>query len=337
VTAPLPVCVNGRFSSAPATGVQRYARCLVDALSERDDVELHLVTNRRADRFAGLRGHLWEQTSLPRQREGRVLLSPANWGPVSVRAQLLVLQDVAPLVHPEYFSRAYVLATRAILPRLVRQVGVVAMSSSFSRDELLAAIDLPPDKVIVAGAGLDASWFDPQPRVVSDPPYAVFVGGHDTRKNLGFALRIWPDIWREHGLRLVVTRRGQVTVTHAETAGEQEWLDVVVDPDDARLRSLYAGASVLVWPSHYEGFGLPLLEAAALGTPFVSSNTGASSQLAVRPWQIQPLDVDAWQFAISQAVASDATLTHDVIELARSCTWQRTAQVVAEGLSRLRP
>ena len=308
MTAPLPVCVDGRFQSAPLTGVQRYARSALAALGRRSDLDLRVVANKRAQHLAGVRGHLWEQVELPLLRGDRVLLSPANWGPVAVRRQVLVLQDVAPLVHPEYFSHSYVLATRALLPTLVRRVAVVAVGSEFSRAELHRVLDVPADKVVVAESGLDPHIFAPAPQTGTQAPFGLFVGGHDTRKNLAFALRLWPRVWREHGLRLVVTRRGAVTVTRAEAAVREPWIDVVVDPSDQRLAELYSAASVLVWPSHYEGFGLPLLEAAALGTPFVSTESGAAPQLARRPWQIQPLDDDAWRFAIGQALAPDPSL-----------------------------
>ena len=68
-----------------------------------------------------------------------------------------------------------------------------------------------------------------------------------------------------------------------------------VDPTDEELVRLYAGALCLVWPSYYEGYGFPLLEAMAVGTPFLSTDVGAAAELAVIPEeQILPLDPERW-------------------------------------------
>jgi glycosyltransferase involved in cell wall biosynthesis len=164
----------------------------------------------------------------------------------------------------------------------------------------------------------------------------VFVGGDDVRKNLAFLTSFWPRVHAELGLELHVVARGWSSTRR--TAGSEEpsaGITMHVDLDDASLARLYADALCLLWPSHYEGYGLPLLEAMAVGTPFLSSDTGAARELAVVAEQVLPLDADAWVEQLARWCRHDPVDVREAsITAARAATWARSAEALAVSIER---
>ncbi|MCA1648666.1 MAG: glycosyltransferase [Chloroflexi bacterium] len=195
--------------------------------------------------------------------------------------------------------------------------------------------------------GVDRSQIDVAPPGVGPPfdtwplddidrrsgRYFVFVGGHDKRKNLRFLLELWPSIHRTTGLELYVTRRAASSVSFEDQVGHVRGVVVRVEPDDRVLAALYANAIGLLWPSIYEGYGLPLLEAMAVGTPFISTDTGAARNLALVAEQILPLDADRWRAQICDwAKHGVGRLRVQSAAQARERTWEETAALTAASL-----
>lgn len=345
------VLVNGRFARVPVTGVQRYGRELIGALATRRG-ELEIAVPGigvsavgRDDPFAGLavderwsggRGHAWEQLALPRLARGAgtdLVLSPCNWGPLRLEAQLVVFHDVAPLSHPQYFVPAYVRWSRLALPRLARTARRSIATCERVRDDLVERTGVDPDRVAVVPPGVGAPFATaPLGDLSRRADRCVFVGGHDRRKNLEFLLRLWPRVQHELGLELHVVRRGWVSTRRADERPAGDTATVFHDdPTDDELAALYAGALCVLQPSHYEGYGLPLLEAMATGTPFLSSDTGAARELAVTDGQVLPLDDDAWFAQLRSWAGADLSdVRRRGADAARAQTWGRGATVLDE-------
>lgn len=332
VTAAGQLVVDARFRSQPsATGVHRWAGSVLAALAARGVELVELAPTAGS----GPRGHAWEQGVLPLRyravRSELPLFSPCNWGPLAVANQALVVHDVAPLVLPEHFSRAYVTLARTLLPALARRARTVLTVSERSRADIVAHLGVAEDKVVVVGAGATAlrapdpgaGWFE-----APSAPWFVVVGAHDERKNVAFLLDLWPQVHARTGAHLVVTRRPQGLTTVASPLHAQPWCTELVNPSDAVL----GGARALPWPSRYEGFGLPLLEAYQLGTAVVASDTGAARELAIPADPVLPLDRDAWIEAI--VAAADTSPTVDAASavarrfVAAANTWDAVAQRV---------
>jgi glycosyltransferase involved in cell wall biosynthesis len=332
------VAVNGRFLTMTATGVQRYAREVFDA----DEQQLDGIAV--TERWHGLGGHRWEQLVLPRlfrRAHASVLWSPCNWGPLSVRRQVPVVHDIAPLTHPEYFGAAFRLLARTITGPLVRRSALVITPSSHVQGDLVERFGLNRGAVVVVppGVGPPFNTDAADDRERSGAPYCILVGANDSRKNADFLFALWPELHARTGLELHVTQRSLVTTrkVHSLEQVSASWLVIHTDPSDEQLAHLYAGALCLLWPSRYEGYGLPLLEAMAKGTPFLSTDVGASRELAVAPdKQILPLDPRFW---IEQVEAwhlhGSADLRRASLERARSHTWDAAAAQTARVLDRL--
>ncbi len=355
-TEPL-IAVNGRFLTMTPTGVQRYAREILALLGrlvesrltvvvpparvvEIDDPQLAQIE--LGSRWHGIGGHRWEQVTLPRlvrRVRARALWSPCTWGPLAVRDQLVVVHDLAPLTHPEYYTRAYSLLARGLTPALVRRSRIVATPSRRVGAELQHRYRLDDDRLVVIAPGVGPPFVD-WPLDDLDRRrgrYCILVGAHDTRKNPAFLLRLWPRVRARTGLELHLTRRSLVTTRVESSQLEGAGIVVHVDPTDRELAELYANALCLVWPSHYEGYGFPLLEAMAVGTPFLSTDVGAAAELAVAPdRQLLALDEEQWVERLVEWSSSDLTeIRRASAARAREQTWLAAAAATARLLDQL--
>lgn len=104
---------------------------------------------------------------------------------------------------------------------------------------------------------------------------------------------------------MVVTRRPTTRTTISSGSVDKPWFHELIDPSDAQVSAVLTGARALLGPSHYKGFGMPLLEAHQLGTGFLSHDTGAAPELALPGDDVLPLDEATWADAVAARVDSD--------------------------------
>lgn len=348
------VAVNGRFVTQPLTGVQRYAHEVVSQLAAQSGLRVRLivppgevidlepgeVTPVRPDpRWSGGRGHLWEQALLPRlaRRAGAgLLVSPAGWGPLGVRRQLVIFHDLHPITHPQYFVPWFVRWTRIASPFLAHVPRRVGVTSAHVQRQVVEHLRVRADRVDVVPPAVGAPFVDAElgDLTARRPQHCLFVGGDKEQKNLAFVLDLWPEVHRRTGLDLVVTERA-VGSRSASAVPDRDGVCRVQDPTDAELVDLYRGALCLVWPSRAEGFGIPLLEAMACGTPFLSTDVGAARELAVEPSQVVPLDPRRWiEQLVTWSEADLSVLRHRSAARARAATWARSAAILGEAVRR---
>jgi glycosyltransferase involved in cell wall biosynthesis len=358
VTTPL-VAVNGRFLRMTMTGVQRYAHEILSRIQLylRSDLTVIVPPGRvlrigdpevaaiaPEARWHGFEGHVWEQTVLPRlaRKAGATALwSPCSWGPVSVRNQIPVIHDIAPITLPHHFTPMYRVAARALTGPLVKRTALVVTPSTRVQAELTARFSLDPGRVHVIPPGIGEPFvsvrLDDLDKRRGD--YCLLVGAHATRKNAQFLLDIWPEVHARTGLELRMTYRRHVTTRRPPALEQAETTGVTLheDPTDEELVGLYTNALCLVWPSYYEGFGFPLLEAMAVGTPFLSTDVGAAAELAVLPGeQILPLEPDRWYERLEAWRSADLReLRESSARRARAMTWDASAEETARVLDEL--
>ena len=355
MTARPAVAVNARFVTQEVSGVQRYAHEVVGRLATDGGLRVLLLvppdvvlelgpgepTPLRVDsRWWGMAGHRWEQTtlrSLLRRSGARVLLSPCNWGPLTVRGQLPVIHDIHPILHSEYFAPHYARWARLATPVLVRVARRVAATSQRVRDQLVEHLGVDPERVGIVSPAVGPPFTERSLDDLGTRPgnHCIFVGGDKAQKNLAFVLQFWPAVYRELGIELWVTERAVATRLLSDL-GEVPGVVRMPDPSDEELVEAYAGALCLLWPSLAEGFGIPLLEAMAVGTPFLSADVGAARELAVVPEQVLPLRAEPW-VAQLRKWRNDGLegLRRRCAERARQATWERSAEAMAAALAPL--
>jgi len=244
------------------------------------------------------------------------------------------VHDLAPCDHPEWFTRSYRTWFNLLVPYLSRHARVITTVSAFTRDRLADRFGLDPAdiRLLPNGCGLDA----PSERVAPEPAdeYVLAVGSVDPRKNLrGVRRAVARARLRHPSLRLVVTGDPSTRVFAREPRADSGLDSFVGHVSDEELASLYAGARCLVYPSFYEGFGLPPLEAMALGTRVVASRLPpieeACGSVAV---YVDPSDPDDIARGIEQVLhGSDderATALSEGRARAAPYTWERAAAIL---------
>lgn len=334
----MKLLLNGRFTLQSVSGVQRYAHSVTSALTEilgPENIQVIVPAGRGQRQAPGT--YLWEQLVLPisaTRSDGNVLLNMCNWSPVVIHPHqptVLVLHDMMTSRIPTAYSSFYRAARDAFHARLRHDPStrIVAASKSakleledyFQRDIDMAecGVEAPSAQKLGCYRALSAEALGGVEKFV------LLVGGHDPRKNADFAISLIPAL-TAMGIRLVVTMRRGVSVFRDRNREGSPELIVIEDPSDAILWGLYARAIAVLQPSMAEGFGLPLLESAAVGTPFISTDVGIAKDLAVDDRQVLPLDRHAWEGSIDYLQRKRPEITLKLSEAANGYTWRKTAE-----------
>ncbi len=279
------VTMNARVLLVPSNGQGRVAA----ELNRR----LGLKTIAPGARFAsGARGHLWEQTVLPLRMGGRPLWSPSTSAPIAYRNQIVTVHDIGFVDAPQYFAPRFAAIYSFIVSRLTKTARHIVTVSEFSRRRLLEHYGLPEESVSTIYPGI-AEAFSPRPRAeieavlarhgLASTPYLAAFAGADPRKNTAGVIAAWRSLQRRRGdARLVLFGRASNASVFGATAAAGDEIDVLRlgGVPDAELACLFSGAQGLVFPSLYEGFGLPVVEASACGSPIITSTVTSLPEIA---------------------------------------------------------
>lgn len=344
-----PIFINGRFLTQPMSGVQRYARQIVRALDQHPGAadRYVLLTLPGAEnlnllniptRTIGRAGrHLWEQTALAwTARHGR-LLSLGGSGPVLHRRQIVIIHDAAVFRHPEHFRTGYAAFHRALNRILARQARLATVSD-FSRRELASALNLSPASIAVAPNSADhLRNITPDPAVIkrlglTTRPYFVALGNLTPNKNLAVAIRAVSRL-ADPAVRLVlIGDRPAVFDRFAFPADPR--LIFAGRRSDAEITALLGGARALVFPSLYEGFGIPPLEAMTLGCPVIASDIPATREVcADAALYFDPADDAALAAHMAELISRPDVACRDVgLRRADRYAWSRSAEIIEDLL-----
>ncbi len=355
----LRVGIDGRAFSSPAAGVRRYVGSLVPALlALGEPLEIVALGGRPELVPAGVAHQAeprhpptnagWILVGLPqaaRRARVDVIHAPAYtapwWAPVPV---VLSIHDVSYARHPEWYPYRRDPIRRMFYRRSAHVAAHILTMSAFSATEITAAYGIAPDRITVAHLGVDPrfspSTGDPAPAGHGvSRPYVLHVGDLHERRNLAMVIDAVAAARRAGGpaaalsLVLVGSDRGVwgALRARAAAAGMTDAVVHLTSVSEEELVNLYRGAEALVYPSLYEGFGLPLIEAMAAGTPVLGSRaacipevTGGAATL------LDPSNTAEWTAAISEVVGNAvvrARMRQAGLARAAAFTWPRTARL----------
>ena len=337
-------------------GLGRYTRGLIEAIG-RVDREHHYViltpddsirfpersnVRYRLVRFPIFKRRFWEQVAPLLAGRYDILHFPYDSRVAWKRAKFVTtIHDVKPLLFETGRSRSNLnrLIERTVVRTTWRRIDHILTDSESSKRDIVAHLGVPADRLTVVYPGIDLEQFRPEPaRDSATPrlrPYILCVGGADPTKNVGALIsafsRLPSAVRMAYDLLLVgdFRRRGELHERIAQSGtGTQTVLTGVVD--DELLIDLYRHAAVFVFPSLYEGFGLPVLEAMACGCPVVSSNASSLPEVAGdAAILVNPNDVDALTAAIERVLQDEdlrSRLRKRGINQAKRFSWERTAE-----------
>ncbi|HEY2410911.1 MAG TPA: glycosyltransferase family 1 protein [Pirellulaceae bacterium] len=327
------VQVNGRYLVQRLTGQQRYAHEIVSRLQNRLDIIAPPAKSR------GMGGHLWEQLALPRRLGRDLLWSPSTTGPLSVKRQVVTIHDCAFFDQANCFSRAFAAWYQFLVPRLARAARRIIAVSEFSKQRIVELCRVPAEKVSVIYSGV-GNQFRPhsvdeiaavRTKLALPQRYILCVGSLEPRKNLGRLLQAWQRVQpRLAGLSLVLVGAKSHVFRDAGLSESPPGVHLAGYLDDELLPAVYAGAELFVYPSIYEGFGLPVIEAMASGAPVITSNVTALPEVAGDAAAfVDPLHVDSIAAGIETLAQNEqqkSELRQKGIIRAAQFNWENTAR-----------
>lgn len=291
-------------------------------LADRPDRPMTAPQHERIDcevfETRGYRFHSWEQMSLPnaaRKAGADLLHAPGTtmpwWQPVPT---VVTVNDMIPwqdqdATWPGGFYRD------RLLPSAYHRAAAIITISDTSRRDILAKWPALQSKLHVVPLGVDERYLDAEmdrrPIVIDDrsvsEPYFLYLGGADPRKRLRWALQAW---WSGHGSNATIVVCGVEPDAHARiraTVPRHLHDRLILAPfiHEDQMPRLYMRATAVLYPSLYEGFGLPAVEAQAVGTRVVFSDVGSLSELKGPGAIVLPADdLEAWVRTIDQLLQS---------------------------------
>jgi glycosyltransferase involved in cell wall biosynthesis len=288
------VYINGRFLTQPATGVQRYALELLrawDVMLEHGEIDptyykLICVTphlRKLVEEFSHipiqqvgyLHGNLWEQIELPWHTRGEFLFNPCNIGPIFKLNQAVTIHDASVFTVPQSYSFFFKMKYRVIQSILAQTTKVVFTVSEHSKMELQKYCRVPLNKLFVIYEGCDhINRFQSDSSIlrlnnIGDKPFILAVGSDAIHKNFSILEEVSAILGS--GLDVIIAGGEFTSWFKAAANNTKVGIKRLGYINDGELKALYQNAAVFIFPSIYEGFGLPPLEAMTCGCPVICS------------------------------------------------------------------
>jgi glycosyltransferase involved in cell wall biosynthesis len=274
-----------------------------------------------------------------------------NW-PLTKRSKSFTyIHDICFAVHPEYVQPDNQKSLARNVPRYIRQTDYVITVSKSARQEIIDTFKVEPDRVVVVYNGADGELYKPYPTKevakvrakynLKDQPYLLYIGNIEPRKNLERMVKAVHKLPKEYAL-LMVGSDGWLNegvfdaIDAANKAGHKVLKPRTYVPDEDVVR-LLSGATALVLPSLYEGFGMPPLEAMMSKTPVVVSDIPPLHEVANGAGiYCDPNSVDSIAEAMNKVIDLIPTERQKLVDKgykhAQSFTWERSTESIVEAL-----
>jgi glycosyltransferase involved in cell wall biosynthesis len=363
--APRRLVINGRFLGQPLSGVQRYAREVVKAMDRLAaeshqaaafwDIELHHPPGEvlpdvyqciRIRRTGKRSGHLWEQLDLPATAKGALLLNLANTAPVLHPAVVATIHDVGVFAHGSAYSASFRLSYRMMFRLLGWKAHQLLTVSSFSAREIGRYCGIRPEVIALAPNAADhLGNFTDDPSILDrlglEPlRYVLAVGSRNRLKNVSAVVEAVRRLGADRP-RLVIVGQKSAAIFQGAPIADEDFVIPTGAISDSALRSLYHNALCLAFPSFYEGFGIPPLEAMREGCPVIAAATSAIPEVCADAiLYCDPSSPDDIAGRIAR-LSTDGDLRERLIGAGRErsthYSWRATALSIFEQLNKSEP
>lgn len=314
------------------TGIENYTKYILENISNKLNVNISKpgITNKYL-------AHLWTHYIVP-FKSGDIIFCPANIAPIFIpknKKLVITIHDIAFLTYKKNFSKFFYLYYSFLIPRNVKRANKIITVSEASKKEIISFFPYAKDKIYVIALGIDDKY-----RIIKDlkkKKQILYVGSINERKNLIGIIEAFEQLSKDLDYTLVIvgnffgifslTDKMKEVLTRAK---ENDKIIFKQGLDDEALVYEYNISTVFIFPSFYEGFGLPPLEAMACGTPVITSGLSsmpevcANAALYVDPYNIEDI-TNKIEILINDK-GLQKKLTNQGLARAKCYTWEKAAQ-----------
>lgn len=338
----MTIIVNLVFVPKEPTGLANYSLSLLKHLSLPTLEVLNSNIYKNLTNDSGIKGHCrrlwWTQLELPkiyRQKQAGLIFSPIPEAPLFTKCRFVVtVHDLIPLRFPQWFSKAQIFYCRYYLRQVLSQADRIFCNSLTTAQDIQHFLDVPSQKLVITPLACDHEKFQFLDLPVSN--YFLYLGRGNPHKNVDRLIRAFAqlsqakdyELWLAGSFDPRYTPRLQQLAISLGIQAQVKFLDYV---PEQKLPRLLGRAIALVFPSLWEGFGLPVLEAMACGTPVITSNLSALKEVAesaailVNPYETAEITAAMQDLLQDQGLRS--YLRDRGLAKAKQFTWQQTAIV----------
>jgi len=348
------IVINARFLTQELRGVQRFAEQICLALKQlRDDVvfvaphgiQMHESAKALDVQCIGSHsGHLWEQLDLPlylRRQGNPLLISLCSTAPLLYGNQIATHHDVTYVRHPESYTSTFRLLYRTMTPIMLSRIKSLLTVSAFSKGEISQFYKFPEKKIFVVPNAVSGA-FQPGPPLKEQQDYLLAVSSPSAHKNFSRMIQAFL-LLRGHDdlqLRIVGGASGIFSDDNLQRlASRDPRIRFLGRLSDDELISQYQGATAFVFPSLYEGFGIPPLEAQACGCPVLAANAASIPEvLQASALYFDPLDIEHMAAAMER-ILTDMPLRQSLrrrgLNNVARFSWEESARQVSQRIDAL--
>jgi len=317
----MSIWVNARFLTQRITGVQRFAIEISRQLKRLSpDIKFVAPGNIIHDALAAelnivahgkMSGHLWEQWELPlflKKRGRPLLINLGNTSPLHYKNKIVVIYDVSFIRNPRWFSKKFYYYYKFIVARAAREAIKIITVSEFSKKEIQELLNISADKIeIVYAAAPKEAGDEIGKDLCRSGRYILAVSSMGPNKNLNNLVAAFIGSGIKH-VKLIIVGPGNRSFSHkklVEAIGSNPDIIFTGYVSDHDLFGLYRRAEFFIYPSLYEGFGIPPLEAMACGCPVIVSRASSLPEICGdAALYVNPHDIDDIKRALSEILGN---------------------------------
>jgi glycosyltransferase involved in cell wall biosynthesis len=348
------IVINARFLTQELRGVQRFAEQTCLALKQlRDDVvfvaphDIRMHESAKAlevQCIGSHRGHLWEQLDLPlylRRNGSPLLISLCSTAPLLYGNQIATHHDITYVRHPESYTRSFRLLYRTMTPIMLSRIKTLLTVSNFSKGEISQFYRYPEKKILVVPNAVSGA-FQPGPPIKDGANYLLAVSSPSAHKNFNRMIQAFLMLRNHDDLQLhIVGAASEIFADESlqRLASRDSRIRFLGRLSDSELIAQYQGATAFVFPSLYEGFGIPPLEAQACGCPVLAANAASIPEvLQASALYFDPLDVSHMASAMERILVDmplRQSLRRRGLSNVTRFSWEESARRVSQRIDTL--
>lgn len=347
------IVVNARFLTQNISGVQRFAYEVSCQLKElyHDDVQFVAPSNIQQTIYTEslkpkvigkYTGYFWEQYELPgymREIGSPLLINLCNLAPVAYRNKISTIHDITFVKYPKDYPIRMRWMYKLLVPLIIKTSLKIITVSNFSRDEISDYYRIPQDQISIVYNAVNSSFYPKRNEQLLSERYILAFASTGENKNFRMILQSFLKVSEQNeGIKLYIIGECQ---RESEYAVYKRYDNIAFKGriSDEELISLYSNAIAFVYPSLYEGFGIPVIEAQACGCPVIASNVSTFPEiLGTSAICIEPHQKESLVSAIL-SLCNDNELRAELIKLGfdnvRRFSWQKSGEELIRIINKL--